>query len=141
MDSIHDNNPLYIYDEYDFNNTDHSWSSIIVNDNILNNIQHELKWTDYPNLEYIYIRKNSLTNIQSLIIKDLPELKAIIIEDNSFKFTDLSLESLFFSFLLNIETPKLEKLIVGKNCFTKTEVFTLTGISYILFFMIKIFTV
>ena len=101
--------------------------------NILNNIQHKLKWTDYPNLEYIYIRKNSLKEIELLNINDLPELKAIIVEDYSFKYTDLSLESLFYFFQLNIDTPKLEKLIVGKHCFTKTEHFTLTGIVYILF--------
>lgn len=133
MDSINDMNPLYIYDEYDLNNTDHSWTSIIVNDNILNNITYELEWANYPNLEFIYIRKNSLKEIELLNINDLPELKAIIVEDYSFKYTDLSLESLFYFFQLNIDTPKLEKLIVGKHCFTKTEHFALTGIVYILF--------
>ena len=92
-----DDNPLVIENEDDFAKlNDKNWSSIIVKEGLLEEMEDELILNDYPHIQFIHIQRESFQNISSLTISNLPELKFLIIEDNSFhETTSLTLSSIF----------------------------------------------
>ena len=63
---------------------DHSWSSIIIGDELCNAMSSALNISAYMNLTYLEIGSKSLTNISSLIIENNPLLTSFItIESDS----------------------------------------------------------
>lgn len=57
---------------------DHSWSSIIIGDELCNTMTSSLHISAYMNLTYLEIGSKSLTNISSLIIENNPLLTTFI---------------------------------------------------------------
>ena len=92
-----DDNPLVIENEDDFGKlNDKNWSSIIVKEGLLEEMEDELILNDYPHIQFIHIQEDSFKNISSLTISNLPELKLLTFEVNSFKeTTSLTLSSIF----------------------------------------------
>ena len=92
-----DDNPLVIENEDDFGKlNDKNWSSIIVKEELFEEMEDELILNDYPHIQFIHIQEDSFKNISRLTISNLPELKFLIIEDNSFyETTKLTLSSIF----------------------------------------------
>lgn len=97
-----DNNPLILANDNEFDKlNDKSWSSITVNEDLFKEMRDEMVLNDYPHVQYILIQKESFRRISNLTISKLPELKTIIIEDNSFYNTiSLTLLSIFYLLLL-----------------------------------------
>ena len=52
-----------------------------IGENCLNEVKDDLVIEDYPNLEHIFVKKNSLMNLNSLKICNNDKLKTIEIED------------------------------------------------------------
>ena len=94
---IIDDNPLVIEKEDDYAKlNDKNWSSIIVKEKLFNEMRNELILNDYPHVQFIHIQEELFKNISSLIISNLPELKLLIFEYNSFcETTSLTLSSIF----------------------------------------------
>ena len=83
-----DDNPLVIENEDDFGKlNDKNWSSIIVKEGLFKEMRNELILNDYPHIQFIHIQEDLFKNISSLTISNLPELKFLIIKDNSFYST------------------------------------------------------
>ena len=78
-------NSLIVKDENDcVKLLDHSWSSIIIGDELCNTMTSSLNISAYMNLTYLEIGSKSLTNITSLIIDNNPLLTTFItIESDS----------------------------------------------------------
>ena len=94
---IADNNPLVIENENDYGKlNDKNWSSIIVNEGLLKEMEDEWILNDYPHVQFIHIHSYSFMNISSLTISHIPELKLLIFEYGSFMYTtSLTLSSIF----------------------------------------------
>ena len=92
-----DDNPLVIENEDDFGKlNDKNWSSIIVKEGLLEEMEDELILNDYPHVQFIHIQSESFKNISSLTISNLPELKLLVFEDSSFySTTSVILSSIF----------------------------------------------
>ena len=92
-----DDNPLVIENEDDFGKlNDKTWSSIIVKEGLFEEMRNEWILNDYPHVQFIHILRESFKNISSLTISNLPELKLLIFEDNTFHdTTSLTLSSIF----------------------------------------------
>ena len=103
-----DNNPLILANDNVFDKlNDKSWSSITVNEGLFNEMRDEMVLNDYPHVQYILIQKESLRRISNLTISNLPELKTIIIEDNSFYNTiSLTLLSIFYFIIIMNRSSK-----------------------------------
>ena len=91
-------NPLVLENEDDFGKlNDKNWSSIIVKEGLLEEMEDELILNDYPPIQFIHIQEDSFKNISSLTISNLPELKFLTLEVVSFsKTTSLTLSSIFY---------------------------------------------
>ena len=94
---IVDDNPLVIENEDDYGKlNDKNWSSIIVKEGLFKEMRDELILNDYPHVQFIHIQRDTFEIIPSLTITNLPELKFLIFEYNSFyKTTSLTLSSIF----------------------------------------------
>ena len=92
-----DDNPLVIENEDDFGKlNDKNWSSIIVKEGLFKEMRDELILNDYPHVQFIHIQRESFKNISSLTISNLPELKLLIFEYESFRYTTIfTLSSIF----------------------------------------------
>ena len=92
-----DDNPLVIENENDYGKlNDKNWSSIIVKEELFEEMRNELMLNDYSHVQFIHIQEDTFKNISSLTISNLPELKFLITEDNSFSSTtSLTLSSIF----------------------------------------------
>ena len=74
---------------------DKNWTSITIKEELFEEIQNELILSDYPHVQFIRIQEGSLEKVSSLTVSNLPELKTLIIEDNSFFITsNLDLSSM-----------------------------------------------
>ena len=59
-------------------------------------MEDELILNDYPHVQFIHIQGGSFRIVSSLTISNLPELKLLIFEDNTFHdTTSLTLSSIF----------------------------------------------
>ena len=75
-----DDNPLVIENEDDFGKlNDKNWSSIIVKEGLLEEMEDELILNDYPHVQFIHFQESSFENISSLTISNLPELKLLTV--------------------------------------------------------------
>ena len=94
---IIDDNPLVIENEDDYAElTDKNWSSIIVKEELFEEIEDELILNDYPHIQFIHIQRESFKTITNLTISNLPELKLLVFEDESFYVTTIfTLSSIF----------------------------------------------
>ena len=103
-----DNNPLILANDDEFDKlNDKSWSSITVNEDLFNEMRDEMVLNDYPHIQFILIQKESFRRISNLTISKLPELKTIIIEDNSFYNTiSLTLLSIFYFIIIMNRSSK-----------------------------------
>ena len=92
-----DDNPLVIENEDDFGKlNDKNWSSIIVKEELFEEMEDELILNDYPHIQFIHIQRESFQNISGLTISNLPELRLLVFEDSSFSLTtSLTLPSIF----------------------------------------------
>ena len=92
-----DDNPLVIENEDDYGKlNDKNWSSIIVKEELFEEMRDELILNDYPHVQFIHIQERSFSIISSLTISNLSELKLLIFEDYSFYFTtSFTLSSIF----------------------------------------------
>ena len=67
-----------------------------MNAGLYNGMNNELILNNYSHVQFMHIQGESFNNISSLIILNLPELKLLIFEDKSFKYTtSLTLSSIF----------------------------------------------
>ena len=91
-----DDNPLVIENEDDYGKLNNkNWSSIIVKEELFEEMRDELILHDYPHVQFIHIQGGSFKNISSLTISNLPELKLLIFGDRSFySTTSLTLSSI-----------------------------------------------
>ena len=94
---IVDDNPLVLENEDDYGQLkDKNWSSIIVKEGLLKEMEDEWILNDYPHVQFIHFQYDSLKNISSLTISHLPKLRFLIFEDDSFRdTTSLTLSSIF----------------------------------------------
>ena len=94
---IVDDNPLVIEnDDNDDKLNDKNMSSIIVKEELFEEIRDDLILNDYPHVQYIHFQDRSFENISNLTISILSKLKHLIFEDESFKKTaSLTLSSIF----------------------------------------------
>ena len=70
-------------------------------------MRDEMVLNDYPHIQFILIQKESFRRISNLTISKLPELKTIIIEDNSFYNTiSLTLLSIFYFIIIMNRSSK-----------------------------------
>ena len=92
-----DDNPLVIENEDDYAKlNDKNWSSIIVKEELFEEMEDELILNDYPHVQFIHFQIGSFRNISSLTISNLPELRLLVFENGSFyKTTSLTLSSIF----------------------------------------------
>ena len=85
---IVDDNPLVIEnDDNDDKLNDKNMSSIIVKEELFEEIRDDLILNDYPHVQYIHFQDRSFENISNLTISILSKLKHLIFEDESFKKT------------------------------------------------------
>ena len=91
-----DDNPLVLENEDDYGKlNDKNWSSIIVKEGLFRDMEDELILNDYPHVQFIHFQERSSDNILSLTITNLPELKYLIVESESFwSTTSLTLSSI-----------------------------------------------
>ena len=94
---IIDDNPLVIENEYDYVKlNDKNWSSIIVKEELFEEMEDELILNDYPHVQFIHIQEESFMYISSLTISNLPEFKYLTFENGSFSYTtSLTVSSIF----------------------------------------------
>ena len=94
---IVDDNPLVIENEDDYAKLkDKNWSSIIVKEELFEEMRDELILNDYPHIQFMHIQEYSFKNSSSLTISNLPELKYLVFEYGSFcATTSLTLSSIF----------------------------------------------
>ena len=96
--SLRDN--IIVKNEFDFKNIPKKVKSIIITENVLNNLDIEWKVSDYSKLETLVIKAGSLQNIKSFVVCNNPVLTSIRIEKQAFYNTiNLNLKSnneLFF---------------------------------------------
>ena len=92
-----DDNPLVIENEDDFGKlNDKNWSSIIVKEELFKEMEDELIMNDYPHIQFIHIQEEAFKYISSLTISNLPELKLLTFEGDSFySTTSVTLSSIF----------------------------------------------
>ena len=63
---------------------------------LFNEMRDELILNDYPHVQFIHIQEDSFKNISSLTISNLPELKSLTVEYQSFSETLIvTLSSIF----------------------------------------------
>ena len=90
--SLRDN--IIVKNEFDFKNIPKKVRSIIITENVLNNLDTEWKVSDYSNLKKLVIKAESLQNIKSLVVCNNPVLTSIRIEKQAFYNTiNLNLKS------------------------------------------------
>ena len=80
--SLRDN--IIVKNEFDFKNIPKKVRSIIITENVLNNLDTEWKVSDYSNLKKLVIKAESLQNIKSLVVCNNPVLTSIRIEKQAF---------------------------------------------------------
>ena len=92
-----DDNPLVIENEDDYDKlNDKNWSSIIVKEELFEEMEDELILNDYPHVFHIYVQYCSFQRISSLTISSFPELILLTCEYESFhETTSLTLSSIF----------------------------------------------
>ena len=92
-----DDNPLVLENEDDYDKlSDKNWSSIIVKERVFEEMRNELILKNYQHIQFIHIQRESFERISNMTISNLPELKSIVFEDNSFWSTrSLTLSSIF----------------------------------------------
>ena len=98
-----DDNPLVIENEDDYGKlNDKNWSSIIVKEELFEEMRDELILNDYPHVQFIHIQEEAFKNITSLTISNLSELKYLTIENGSFSSTtSVTLSSIIYSCLFH----------------------------------------
>ena len=95
--SLRDN--IIVKNEFDFKNIPKKVRSIIIAENVLNNLDTEWKVSDYSNLKKLVIKAESLQNIKSLVVCNNPVLTSIRIEKQAFYNTiNLKLNSNYIFF-------------------------------------------
>lgn len=95
--SLRDN--IIVKNEFDFKNIPKKVRSIIITENVLNNLDTEWKVSDYSNLKKLVIKAESLQNIKSLVVCNNPVLTSIRIEKQAFYNTiNLKLNSNYIFF-------------------------------------------
>lgn len=95
--SLRDN--IIVKNEFDFKNIPKKVRSIIITENVLNNLDIEWKVSDYSNLKKLVIKAESLQNIKSLVVCNNPVLTSIRIEKQAFYNTiNLKLNSNYIFF-------------------------------------------
>ena len=76
---------------------DNNWTSITVNERLFEGRTKELLLNNYPHIQFIHIQRESFERISNMTISNLPELKSIVFEDNSFYYTtSFTLSSIFY---------------------------------------------
>ena len=95
--SLRDN--IIVKNEFDFKNIPKKVRSIIITENVLNNLDTEWKVSDYSNLKKLVIKAESLQNIKSFVVCNNPVLTSIRIEKQAFYNTiNLKLNSNYIFF-------------------------------------------
>ena len=103
-------------------------------------MRNELILNDYPHIQFIHIQEDSFKNISSLTISNLPELKLLVIEDNSFyETTNINIESIYMYIYDYSDVPFINgKYTHGKNAFFRlysNYIQYNKGMIFILFFI------
>ena len=101
---------------------------MIIEEEFGNDYYGNLIIKNYPNLQSIVVKKNSLQNLNSLKICNCEKLKTIEIENSGFENVDkVIVESISTKFYFNIYLPKLRSIITGNDSFHETTSLSLSG--------------
>ena len=97
MQVENDDNPLVIESADDYAKlNDKNWSSITVKEGLFKEMRDELILNNYPHVQFIHIQERSFIKVSSLTISNLPELKSLTVEYQSFSETLIvTLSSIF----------------------------------------------
>ena len=83
--SFDPHHPLVITSDSDCERLlENGWKSITVNEGLCNSMTSKLTISGNPCLESIVIKKNSLKNLNSLVISNNPQLSSIVTEDGEY---------------------------------------------------------
>ena len=75
---------------------ENGWKSITVNEGRCNSMTSDLTISNYRCLQSITVKKNSLNNLNSLTISNIPHLNSIVTEDSALYYVkSFSLLSIF----------------------------------------------
>ena len=84
-----DDNPLALSNNNDISYlNDKTWSSITVNERMFMKMNDALILSDFSRVQFIYIHEDAFWSIPSLTISNIPELKVLVMENNSFYSTN-----------------------------------------------------
>ena len=102
---------------------------MIIEEEFGNDYYGDLVIENYPNLEKIVVKKNSLRNLNSLKICNNEKLKTIEIEDGVFKnVKNVIIESTWlFDYLIFSNLPNLQSFETGDNSFYKITSLSLSS--------------
>lgn len=109
--------------------TQESWSVIQVNEGLCNSITYDLSIANNTCLQLIHIHQNSLLNINSLQLSNLPRLSVFITEANVlYNSKELVLSSNNWVFIIMIDLPLLSIMKIGMYSFEDSSLVELNGI-------------
>ena len=81
------------------------WTSITVNSGLCNSMRGNLSISNYPYLQSIMLKKNSLKYLNSFVISNNPQLTTLTIEDGTY-YSDTNIESVS-AFVNNVEISSI----------------------------------
>ena len=84
---------------------EHGWKSITVNSGLCNSMRGDLSISNYPFLQSIVLKKNSLKYLNSFVISNNPQLTTLTIEDGTWH-SDTNIESVG-AFVNNVEISSI----------------------------------
>ena len=125
-----DQHPVTIQNENELALLDNpTWSSIIVKDQLFNQLNQEITWNQLSFVQYICIQEKSFGIIRSLTIAHLHQLRLLVIDSDSFKeATVFQLEGYSSFYSLLIDLPNLQDLRTGWHSLDKVRHFCLKSI-------------
>ena len=102
---------------------------MIIGEGCFNEVKDDLVIDNYPNLEKIVVKKNSLKNLNSLKICNNEKLKTIEIEYGTFKnVKNVIIESISIILFYISNLPNLQSFKIGNSSFYYTESLSLSSI-------------
>ena len=109
--------------------TQESWSVIQVNEGLCNSVSYDLSIVNNTCLQLIHIHQNSLLNINSLQLSNLPRLSVFITEANVlYKTNELVLSSKDWVIIIMIDLTLLSIMKIGMYSFEDASLVELNGI-------------
>ena len=84
---------------------EHEWTSITINEGLCNSMRSDLIISNYPCLQSIVLKRNTLKYLNSFVISNNPQLTTLTIEDGTW-YSDTNIESVS-AFVNNVEISSI----------------------------------